>query len=121
MVAIENEMNQLSTITGLWAKPRVLFDLKPNDFNPAPKVSSSVIRLEVFSKDQRFKGEDWVIDLIKIGFEHPRKTLFNNLSMNFDEQKIKNAFERLNFTERIRPHNLSVELWIKLAKILYCF
>lgn len=121
MLAIENEMNQLSAITGLWAKPRILFNLKPSDFNPAPKVSSSVIKLDVLPKDQRFKEEDWVIDLIKIGFEHPRKTLLNNLSMNFEEEKIKNAFRQLNFTERIRPHNLSVELWIKLAKIMYCF
>lgn len=121
LVVRDEDVNQLSAITGLWANVEILFHLKPGDFNPAPKVSSSVVLLKVFPKERRSSYENWVIDLIKIGFQHPRKTLLNNLSIEFNEKKIKNAFEQLNFTDRIRPHNLSVDLWIKLAKILYCF
>ncbi|MDP2856311.1 MAG: 16S rRNA (adenine(1518)-N(6)/adenine(1519)-N(6))-dimethyltransferase RsmA [bacterium] len=115
------KMNKLSAIINLWAKPKILFHLKPRDFYPAPKVSSSVIKLEVFPKSQRQKNEGRLIALIKIGFEQPRKTLLNNLSRKFPKETVLNALRALNLDERTRPQELDKELWIKLAKIIPCF
>jgi len=113
--------NQLAAIVNLWAKPKILFHLKPQDFTPAPKVSSSVIRLEIFPKARRQKNEAQLIALIKTGFEQPRKTLLNNLSRKFPKEAVLKALRALNFDEKTRPQELSKELWIKLAKILPCF
>lgn len=115
------KMNKLSAIINLWAKPKTLFHLKSRDFYPAPKVSSSVIRLEVFLKSQRQKNEEQLIALIKIGFEQPRKTLLNNLSRKFPKETVLSALRALNLDERTRPQELDKELWIKLAKIIPCF
>lgn len=110
--------NQLSIITKLWAKPQIIMNLKAEDFFPAPNVDSSIIKLKVLSKEERIKNEKEVIDLVKIGFLASRKTLFNNLSSKFDKKMIKNAFEELNFVEKIRAQDLDIKMWINLAKIL---
>lgn len=115
------QANQLSAIIALWSTPKILFHLKPQDFTPAPKVNSSVVRLEVFPKARRQKNEAQLIALIKTGFEQPRKTLLNNLSRKFPKEAVLKALRALNFDEKTRPQELNKEVWIKLAEILPCF
>ncbi|HQM35144.1 MAG TPA: 16S rRNA (adenine(1518)-N(6)/adenine(1519)-N(6))-dimethyltransferase, partial [Candidatus Paceibacterota bacterium] len=67
---------------------------------------------------ERFKNEKEIIQLITRGFKQPRKTLLNNLSRSFDKNKIKKVLERLNLTEKTRPAELSVEMWITLFDYL---
>jgi len=40
------------------------------------------------------------------------------LSRGFDKNKIKKVLERLNLTEKTRPAELSVEMWITLFDYL---
>jgi len=114
----QEKETQLSIITKLWAEPEIMMKLKAEDFYPQPKVDSSIIKLAVLSKEKRIKNEKEVINLVKIGFLAPKKTLYNNLSSKFTKEKIKKAFEAMNFSDKIRAHDLSVEMWINLAKIL---
>ena len=129
------KMNQLAAIVNLWARPRILFYLKPRDFWSAPKVSSAVIRLKVLPPagrnkaaipegeplKKRLKNEEAIIQLIKNGFQQPRKTLFNNLSRKLAKEKIIKAFAELKLDDKTRSQELTVDLWIKLAKTLCCF
>ena len=117
-IAGKEKETQLSIITKLWAEPEIMMKLKAEDFYPQPKVDSSIIKLAVLSKEKRIKNEKEVINLVKVGFLAPKKTLYNNLSSKFDKEKIKKAFEAMNFSDKIRAHDLSVEMWINLAKIL---
>jgi 16S rRNA (adenine1518-N6/adenine1519-N6)-dimethyltransferase len=114
----QEKETQLSIITKLWAEPEIIMNLKAEDFYPQPKVDSNIIKLAVLFKEKRIKNEKEVINLVKIGFLAPKKTLYNNLSSKFDKEKIKKAFEAMNFLDKIRAHDLSVEMWINLAKIL---
>jgi 16S rRNA (adenine1518-N6/adenine1519-N6)-dimethyltransferase len=118
IVAKPPKANQLGNIINLWAKPKILFNLKAKDFFPQPKVASSVIKLEIKPFSQRLKNEEEIIKLIKIGFKQPRKVLMNNLSEKFDKNKIKNVFKKLNLDEKIRPAELSLEMWITINKML---
>lgn len=111
-------MNQLAAIVQLWTYPEIIFYLKPKDFLPPPKVHSAVVQFQVKSSAERFKNEKEIIQLITRGFKQPRKTLLNNLSRGFDKNKIKKVLERLNLTEKTRPAELSVEMWITLFKNL---
>lgn len=110
--------NQLSLITELWAKPKILFHLKPSDFYPQPKVSSSIIKFEIISQKKRQKDEKEIINLIKLGFEHPRKTLINNLSKKFEKQKIEDCLIEMNLKKNVRPENLSLKYWLELKKMI---
>ncbi|MCX8015855.1 MAG: 16S rRNA (adenine(1518)-N(6)/adenine(1519)-N(6))-dimethyltransferase RsmA [Patescibacteria group bacterium] len=110
--------NLLSNIVNLWSKPRLVFNLKSKDFYPPPKVSSAVIKLEVLSTGKRLKNEEEIIELLKIAFKQPRKTLLNNLSSKFDKEKIRKILAELNLSEKLRPSELSLQLWITLAEKL---
>lgn len=118
ILAIPPNANLLSNIVNLWAKPRLVFNLKPNDFFPPPKVSSTVIKLEVFPISQRLKNEEEIIEILKIAFKQPRKTLLNNLSSKFNKEKIRKILSELNLSEKLRASELSLQLWITLAKKL---
>jgi 16S rRNA (adenine1518-N6/adenine1519-N6)-dimethyltransferase len=95
-----------------------MMNLKAEDFYPKPKVDSSVIKLLILSKGKRQKEEKNIIALAKVGFLAPKKTLYNNLSSKFTKEKIKKAFEAMNFSDKIRAHDLNVLMWIRLTKIL---
>ncbi len=111
-------MNQLAVIVQLWAKPKIILQLKPKDFFPPPKVRSTVVQLKVKSPMERYSKEKELIPFIVCGFQQPRKTLLNNLSREYSKEKIKKVFERLNLTEKTRPAELSVEMWITLFEYL---
>lgn len=111
-------MNQLAVIVQLWAKPKIILQLKPKDFFPPPKVRSTVVQLKVKSPVERYSKEKELIPFIVFGFQQPRKTLLNNLSREYSKEKIKKVFERLNLTEKTRPAELSVEMWITLFDYL---
>ena len=111
-------MNQLAVIVQLWAKPKIILQLKPKDFFPPPKVRSTVVQLKVKSSAERYNKEKELIPFIVCGFQQPRKTLLNNLSREYSKEKIKKVFERLNLTEKTRPAELSVEMWITLFEYL---
>jgi len=111
-------MNQLAVIVQLWAKPKIILQLKPKDFFPPPKVRSTVVQLKVKFSAERYSKEKELISFIVCGFQQPRKTLLNNLSREYSKEKIKKVFERLNLTEKTRPAELSVEMWITLFEYL---
>lgn len=110
--------NLLSNIVNFWAKPRLVFNLKPKDFYPSPKVESAVIKFEVFPLSKRLINEEEIIELLKTAFKQPRKTLLNNLSSKFDKEKIREILAELNLSEKLRPSELSLQLWITLSKKL---
>lgn len=109
---------QLSAIISLWADSEILMNLNQKDFNPAPKVKSSVIRLNFKSLKDRLKNEEKIISLIKIGYSSPRKTLVNNLTKKWEKEKIEVALKRIGLGGRSRPEDLSVKDWIELKKMI---
>lgn len=69
----------LTVQTALYARARMLFDVKPAAFHPPPKVDSAVVLLEPH-------GRDWGVDAERLlrfvgrSFAHKRKTIRNNLA-----------------------------------------
>jgi 16S rRNA (adenine1518-N6/adenine1519-N6)-dimethyltransferase len=108
--------NQLSSIIRLWANPKILFHLKPSDFKPIPKIKSSVLKLEIIKK--REKNEEGIIDLIKIGFKHSRKTLLNNLIKEFNKERITKFFKEKQINQKIRAEEFSLKDWKELYGFL---
>lgn len=119
IVGENGKENRLSSLIKLWATPRIILRLKPGDFRPRPKVSSAVLKLDIFSFENRLKNEKEISELIVLGFSAPRKTLLSNLTKKFDREKLKSVWQELEWNEKIRPENLTRELWIKLNKTLY--
>jgi len=97
----------LSVLTQAFFKTEYLFTVKPNVFNPPPKVDSGVIKL---SRRENYKldcDEQLFFKVVKTAFQQRRKTLRNSLkTFNLsDELKAEDVFnlrpERLDYKEFI--------------------
>jgi len=107
------EMNLLAAAVQFWAEPKIIMNLKPIDFSPAPKVESAIIRLELGSRKQELGNvsSDKYYRMIKIIFKQPRKTLLNNLEaeLKIGKEKLLKILTEIGFNEKSRPQELSLE------------
>lgn len=111
IIAQPPKMNLLAAATQFWAEPKILLTLKPNDFDPPPKVDSAVIRL-VTRHESLGTGEiQAYYKLLHIIFKQPRKTLANNLSAGLDlsKKEIESVLGRSYISKNARPQDLSLE------------
>jgi len=100
----------LSIIAQSIAEVDVKFDIPPNAFVPAPKVTSSVI---LFKKFKPKYDEDFA-KFLKIAFSQPRKTLLKNLSQKYDKKEIEKVLDKLGLKLNIRPHQVSEKLFFEV-------
>lgn len=89
-------------------------------FTPAPNVDSALMKIML--KKDKFKINDfeYFSKLVHTAFSMRRKTLINNLcKLNFvNKEKLINNLKILNFNENIRPEEISVKNYVKLANLL---
>lgn len=91
-----------------------MFDVPPGAFTPAPKVTSSIVRMV-----PKKKAELLPVDLerfsaiVAAAFNQRRKTLRNALSKLLTEEDIKNA----GIDPALRAEALDVEAFVALARI----
>jgi 16S rRNA (adenine1518-N6/adenine1519-N6)-dimethyltransferase len=101
----------LSVLTQAFYKTEYLFTVKPNVFNPPPKVDSGVIKL---SRRENFKldcDEQLFFKVVKTAFQQRRKTLRNSLkTLNLgDDLRADPIFN-------LRPERLDYKEFIKLTQ-----
>ncbi len=102
----------LSTRIEYHSEAKKLFDVPPGSFLPAPKVTSSVVRM-LPNQDQ---DDPKLFQLIEAAFAQRRKTLHNSLkSKGFDSEKIQAALQQMELRPDIRGEALSLENF----KVLY--
>ncbi|WP_419770871.1 MAG: 16S rRNA (adenine(1518)-N(6)/adenine(1519)-N(6))-dimethyltransferase RsmA [Candidatus Marinarcus sp.] len=105
----EKEFSSLGVIVKLTSKEaRILFDVPPTSFEPAPKVMSSILYIK---KDSTQVLENQFKSFLKAAFTQPRKKLSKNLSTNIDKESLSEIYKELNIDENIRPHELSPSLY----------
>lgn len=88
--------------------------VKKGEFTPPPKVDSSVIILE----PHEAVVEEGVFDLIRRGFEAPRKKLIHNLAGMFGKEKLLAAMMEFGINPDARPGDLGLEDWKRLKDLL---
>lgn len=121
IVAKPPQMNLLAAAVQFWAEPKILFTLKPGDFDPSPKVESAVIKLTTNNQQPTTKESENYYKLIKILFKQPRKTLFNNLKagLKIPKNGIEAALKSIKINPNSRPQNLSLEQIKELARLIH--
>lgn len=81
MTAEPGDMSILSVAVQVYGRPRTVCAVPPRAFRPAPKVSSSVVRIDVHDRlAVAFDSERHFFHLVRAGFSAPRKQLRNSLS-----------------------------------------
>lgn len=98
--------------------PELFEDVPATSFSPVPKVDSTVLS---FRPRTVFKSEaekEKVLRVVKQAFAHRRKTLANSLALSrcVERAEIERVLKAAGFEPTLRPQNLSVEDYIKLAE-----
>mgnify|MGYP000878041038 CR=1 FL=1 len=71
----------LTVLVAMYARAAKLFDVPPGAFRPAPKVTSSVVRLEMLERPAvDVPDEAAFFGIVRSAFAQRRKTLENNLA-----------------------------------------
>ncbi|MER3444204.1 MAG: 16S rRNA (adenine(1518)-N(6)/adenine(1519)-N(6))-dimethyltransferase [Meiothermus sp.] len=97
------------------AQAKKLFDLPPGVFHPAPKVTSSLVRLD----PQPVPDDPALFRLVEAAFNQRRKTLRNALvSKGYPEARIAQALKRLSLPPQVRGEALSLEQFRALEGVL---
>lgn len=110
----------LTVIVSYYADIERLIDIPPQAFYPAPKVSSTVVRIKPANREVVAKDEKFFKNLVKAGFSFRRKTLSNSLAkeLGIAKQRMKQTLAEANIPEKARAEELEVEDFIKLSNIL---
>ena len=109
----------LSATAQLYARIERLFTLAPGAFNPPPKVHSTALRLTMAPQLEELSvAEDGFIDFLKLSFGQKRKTLWNNLKLEYDPATLKAALERTGVKANVRAEALPLEKSAALFRAL---
>lgn len=115
----------LSVYMQYHTQPEILFDVPPECFLPAPKVTSSVIRCRVRKGPavSTACGEEFFFRTVKGAFALRRKTLCNSLCTAFGSQLgkegIAEAIAGCGLPPTVRGEALGLDEFAALADSLY--
>lgn len=101
----------------------LLFEVPPECFIPAPKVTSAVIRLTPRSAPPVDVDEKAFFSVIKAAYAQRRKTLLNGLAAvygnRFSKDELRKIILECGLQETVRGERLSIEDFAHLSRILH--
>src|SRR5712691_7206713 len=102
-----SEYGLLSATAQLYARVEKLFTLPPGSFSPPPKVHSSVVRLTIEPRIDALRvPEAEFISFLKLSFGQKRKTLWNNLKTQYDQEALRAALAKSGVKPTVRAEAL---------------
>lgn len=120
--AAPGEMSILGLLAQLESTAEIVIHVPKQDFYPAPKVESAVIKLTPFASHanpNQLTAEEKIqlIDLAKQAFSKKRKTLVNGLeSDTCTKEWVRDVIDAAGLEQQMRPQDLSVEQWMLLTR-----
>ncbi len=106
-----------------YGKAEMLFTVSADRFMPPPKVTSSVVHIDLW-KDKPVKpiDEEMFFRVVKAAFEQRRKTLPNSLMTGFSEiskERLTEIIIECGHKPDIRGEKLSVQDFCALSDLIY--
>lgn len=104
-----------------YAQAEKLFDVSAGSFMPAPKVDSSVIRLNIRKEPPvEVSDEKFFFRVIKAAFGLRRKTASNSLSagLGIPKDKVSAAIAAAGFEPSVRAESLTMQELARLSECL---
>jgi len=120
ILARPGEMGLLSIATQFYATGRLICQVPSHAFRPPPKVSSSVVRLEIQPAPAvNVRDADAFFRLVRAGFSAPRKQLRNSLSHGLGLAGPATAplLESAGIDGSRRPETLTIEEWSRIYRV----
>ena len=115
----KGDYGSFSVYVNYYYDSEILFDVPPECFMPAPKVTSSVIHLRKKAQPpQTLVDEKTFFKVVRGAFALRRKTLVNSLgtaAKGLDKTALTEIITSLGFKETVRGEELSIEDFARLA------
>ncbi|MBI2641998.1 MAG: ribosomal RNA small subunit methyltransferase A [Candidatus Wildermuthbacteria bacterium] len=121
-------MNLLAVSVQAYAKPEIVSIVPKNAFWPQPKVDSAILKLTPYPTMRKiYDRRDftrWFFAVVRAGFKQPRKQLGGNLAKGLSKvrpcskEDMVETLSQLGINPAARAETLSIEDWLKLAKLL---
>ena len=105
-----------------YADAEKIFDVSAGSFMPAPKVDSSVIRLNVRKQPPiSLSDEKLFFRMVKAVFAQRRKTAANSISagMSLPKETVYKAIEAAGYSENVRAESFTLNELASLANEIY--
>ena len=119
----DKDYGAITASINYYGQVKKLFDVGPDNFLPPPKVTSSVVRIELYDEMKyQVKSEKMLFDVIQGAFIQRRKTMLNSLSSHLSfvsKERIGQIIEELGFDINIRGERLSIADFCRLADRIY--
>lgn len=110
----------LSATAQLFARVDKLFTLPPSAFSPPPQVHSGVVRLTMAPRLEKLRVEEVpFIAFLKAAFAQKRKTLANNLRIQYDAAAIRAALKAAGLRTDVRAEAISLEKMAAVFRALH--
>ena len=106
---------RLSILTNWLTKSKKLFDIPSEAFIPRPKITSSVIQLKPLHKPLYDVSFESIEKITQMAFSQRRKMIKTSLKKVNGQVILK----ELNISPNLRPENLSIIDFCKIAKKLF--
>ena len=104
------------------AKCELLFEVSPECFLPAPKVTSAVVQLTPHAVPPVEGSPDAMFAVVRAAFAQRRKTLLNALSAaygsRFSKDQLRQIIADCGLPENVRGEQLGLERFAALARLL---
>jgi 16S rRNA (adenine1518-N6/adenine1519-N6)-dimethyltransferase len=119
IVAKDGKESLLSISVKFYAEPELLFNVSRENFDPAPEVDSTVMRIARKKNQPKIDPSDFFF-LVRAGFSAKRKMLVNNLSssLHIPKSELLEKIKKSGLNPEIRAEKLGVEDWMKLLRNL---
>ena len=117
MTAKQGKMGLLSVATQVYGRSRIVCHVPPRAFRPAPKVWSSVVRIDVYdSPVVPFDSPEGFFEVVRAGFSAPRKQVRNSLAngLGIAGAQSEPVLIAAGIDPTRRPQTLTVAEWGQL-------
>ena len=114
MAASPGAMSVLSVMVQLYGKPRIVSYVPPKAFRPAPKVTSAIVRIDVYPEPALvLESTGEFMRLVKAGFSSRRKQIHNSLrqGLSASPQAVEEMLLRAGIDPKRRAQTLSIPEW----------
>ncbi len=117
-----SDYGAITAVLGYYGTVKKLFTVPPGCFMPAPKVSSAVIRIDLYrDKPYQPKDEQFFFRVIRAAFGMRRKTLVNALGAlgeGYSKERLTAAITACGFAPTVRGEKLSSKDFVHLSDAL---
>jgi 16S rRNA (adenine1518-N6/adenine1519-N6)-dimethyltransferase len=109
----------ISATAQMYSRVEQLFVVPPAAFLPPPKVHSAVVRLVLTPRLEKLAvDEGEFMAFLKLGFAQKRKTLWNNLKVQYKPDALTVAMKKAKIDPSARAEVLSLEQAAALFRAL---